>query len=139
MLWKKGETKFEQATAGKQPAVLAAIEDLGPQDTKWGERTQCKITYVLAELGSTGRQKRVSQTVTQSLHEKSKLTALLTSILGSVPDELDPNTLIGIQVILTLGTVVKDGQEKTRLYAVEPAPEGQNVQFTKSNAMRRSS
>jgi hypothetical protein len=128
MQLKKGESKFEQATAGKQAAVIAKFEDIGTQETKFGDRSQCRIVYVLAECDSSGRQKRISQTLTASLHEKSKLTAVLTQILGSVPDEFDSETLIGKQVVLNLGTVVKDGQERARLYGVEAAPEGQNVQ-----------
>jgi hypothetical protein len=128
MQLKKGESKFEQVTAGKQPAVIAKFEDIGTQETKFGDRAQCRIVYVLAECDSSGRQKRISQTLTASLHEKSKLTAVLTQILGSVPDEFDSETLIGRQVVLNLGTVVRDGRERVRLYGVEAAPEGQNVQ-----------
>lgn len=129
MQLRKGESKFEQATAGKQPAVVARFEDIGTQETKFGDRAQCRIVYVLAELDSNGRQKRMSQTLTASLHEKSKLSALLTQILGSVPDEFNSELLIGKQVVLNLGTVVKDGAERVRLYGVEPAPAGQNVQI----------
>jgi hypothetical protein len=131
MQLKKGESKFEQPGAGKQPAVIAKFEDIGTQETKFGDKAQCRIVYVLAELDSNGRQKRISQTLTASLHEKSKLTAVLTQILGSVPDEFDSEVLIGKQVVLTLGTVVKDGTPHARLYGVEAAPEGQNVQFSK--------
>ncbi|HLM81157.1 MAG TPA: hypothetical protein VK302_11045 [Terriglobales bacterium] len=131
MQLKKGESKYEQADAGKQPAVIAKFEDIGTQETKFGDRAQCRIVYVLAECDSSGRQKRISQTLTASLHEKSKLSAVLTKILGTVPDEFDSQVLIGKQVVLTFGTVVKDGQERTRLYDVEAAPEGQNVQFSK--------
>jgi hypothetical protein len=127
MQLKKGESKFEQATAGKQAAVVAKFEDIGVQDTKFGDRAQCRIVYVLAECDSSGRQKRISQTLTASLHEKSKLTALLIKILGSVPDEFDSDVLIGKQVVLSLGTVIKDGQERVRLYGVEAAAEDQNV------------
>jgi hypothetical protein len=128
VLLKKGESKFEQAAAGTQPAVIAKFEDIGVQETKFGERAQCRIVYVLAECDSNGRQKRISQTLTASLHEKSKLTAVLTKILGSVPDEFDSDLLIGKQVVLTLGTVIKDGQERVRLYNVDSAPDSQNVQ-----------
>lgn len=129
MQLKKGESKFEAATAGKHAAVIAKFEDLGVQETRFGDRSQCRLVYVLAEVDSSGRQKRISQTLTASLHEKSKLTAVLTQILGSVPDEFDSETLIGKQVSLNLGTVVKDGKERVRLYSVEAAPEGQNVRF----------
>lgn len=128
MQLKKGESKFEQVSAGKQAAVIAKFEDIGVQETKFGERSQCRIVYVLAECDSNGRQKRISQTLTASLHEKSKLSAVLTQILGNVPDEFDSDILIGRQVVLTLGTVVKDGRERVRLYGVEAAPTGQNVQ-----------
>lgn len=89
MQLRKGESKFEQASAGKQAAVIAKFEDLGTQETRFGDRSQCRIVYVLAEVDSSGRQKRISQTLTASLHEKSKLTALLTQIIGEVPDEFD--------------------------------------------------
>jgi hypothetical protein len=131
MQLKKGESKFEQAKAGKQPGVIAKFEDIGVQETKFGDRAQCRIVYVLAECDASGRQKRISQTLTASLNEKAKLSAVLTKILGSVPEEFDSEVLIGKQVILTFGTIVKDGQERTRLYDVEAAPEGQNVQFSK--------
>jgi hypothetical protein len=131
MQLRKGESKFEQATAGKQAGVIAKFEDIGVQETKFGDRAQCRIVYVLAECDSSGRQKRISQTLTASLHEKSKLTAVLTQILGSVPEEFDSEVLIGRQVVLTLGTVVKDGTERVRLYGVDAAPDGQNVQFSK--------
>jgi len=129
MQLKKGESRFEQVSAGKQAAVIAKFEDIGMQDTKFGERAQCRIVYVLAEVDSNGRQKRISQTLTASLHEKSKLSGLLTQILGTVPDEFDSEVLVGKQVVLTLGTVIKDGQERVRLYGVEAAAEGQSVQI----------
>ncbi len=128
MQLKKGESKFEAVSAGKQAAVVAKFEDMGMQDTKFGERAQCRIVYVLAEVDSNGRQKRVSQTLTASLHEKSKLSALLSKLLGNVPDDFDSDVLIGKQVVLTLGTVIKDGQERVSLYGVEAASEGQSVQ-----------
>ena len=129
MQLKKGESKFEQVSAGKQSAVIAKFEDIGMQETKFGDRAQCRIVYVLAEVDTNGRQKRISQTLTASLHEKSKLSALLSQILGNVPDEFDSDALIGKQVVLTLGTVIKDGQERVRLYGVEAASEGQSVQI----------
>ena len=129
MQLRKGESKFEQATAGKQPAVIAKFEDIGTHETKFGDRAQCRIVYVLAECDCSGWQKRISQTLTASLHEKSKLTAVLTQILGSVPDEFDSDVLIGKQVVLNLGTVLTDGQERVRLYGVEAAPENQLVQI----------
>ena len=129
MQLKKGESRFEQVSAGKQAAVIAKFEDIGMQETKFGDRAQCRIVYILAEVDSNGRQKRISQTLTASLHEKSKLSGLLTQILGNVPDEFDSDILVGKQVVLTLGTVIKDGHERVKLYGVEAAPEGQSVQF----------
>jgi hypothetical protein len=129
MQLKKGESKFEVASAGRHPAVIAKFEDIGVQETKFGDRAQCRIVYVLAECDSNGRQKRVSQVLTASLHEKSRLTALLTQILGTVPDEFDSEVLIGRQVVLNLGSVTQDGQERVRLYGVEAAADGQNVQI----------
>ncbi|MGB9072513.1 MAG: hypothetical protein WCC22_07550 [Terriglobales bacterium] len=126
---KKGESKFEQATAGEQPAVISRFEDIGTQETRYGDRSQCRITYTLAELDSNGRQKRIAQTLTASLHEKSKLSALLTALLGEVPDVFKSDSLIGRQVVLNLGTVIKDGTPRVRLYGITPAPTGQNVKF----------
>jgi hypothetical protein len=129
MQLKKGESKYEAVGAGDQPAVISRFEDLGTRETKYGDRGQCQIIYVLAEVDQAGRQKRISQTLTASLHEKSKLSAVLTAILGTVPEDFDSTILIGRQVVLTMGTVVKDGKERTRLYGVKPAPEGQAVQI----------
>ena len=129
MQLKKGESKFEQVSAGKQAAVVAKFEDIGMQETKFGDRAQCRIVYVLAECDSNGRQKRIAQTLTASLHEKSKLSAVLNQILGNVPDEFDSDTLIGKQVVLNLGTVMNGGRERVRLYGVEAAPLGQQVQI----------
>jgi hypothetical protein len=129
MQLKKGESKFEQVSAGKQAAVVAKFEDIGMQETKFGDRAQCRIVYVLAECDSNGRQKRISQTLTASLHEKSKLSAVLNQVLGNVPDEFDSDTLIGKQVVLNLGTVMNGGHERVRLYGVEAAPQGQQVQI----------
>ncbi len=135
---KKGASKFEQATAGKQPAVISKFEDIGEQETKFGLKSQCRIIYTLAEVGSGGQQKRISQTLTASLHEKSALSAVLTSIFGAVPDLFDADSIIGKQVLLNLGAVVKDGVERTRLYGVEAAPPGQNVQCPKVKASKKS-
>lgn len=129
MQLKKGESKFEQVAAGKQAAVIAQFQDIGMQETKFGDRAQCRIVYVLAEVDSNGRQKRISQTLTASLHEKSKLSAVVSQILGNVPDEFDSDTLIGKQVVLNLGPVMNGGRERVRLYGVEAAPHGQHVQI----------
>ena len=129
MQLKKGESKFEQAKAGDQPAVISKFEDLGNQETAYGDKAQCQITYVLAETDSKGRQKRVAQRLTASLHEKSKLSAVLIAILGSVPDTFESDVLVGRQVTLVMGTVTKDGKARTRLYDVKAAPEGQAVKI----------
>lgn len=133
---KKGASKYESPIAGKQPAVVSKFEDIGEQETKFGLKSQCRIIYTLQEVGSGGQQKRISQTLTASLHEKSALSAVVTSILGSVPDVFDADSIIGKQVLLNLGVIVKDGIERTRLYGVEAAPAGQNVQCPKIKAMR---
>jgi hypothetical protein len=96
-------------------------------------RESCQAGARLANLSQENHKivvacSRQCPTLTASLHEKSKLSAVLTQILGTVPDEFDSQVLIGKQVVLTLGTVTKDGKERVRLYGVEAAPEGQNVQ-----------
>jgi hypothetical protein len=129
MQLKKGETRFEQASAGDQPGVISRFEDLGTRETKFGDKSQCQIVYVLAETDQNGRQKRVAQTLNASLNEKSTLSAVLTGILGEVPEDFNSDILVGKQVLLTFGVVTRDGKERVRLYAVKAAPPGQNVQI----------
>jgi len=127
MLLRKGQQMFEDATAGVHPGVISQFEDAGIAETKFGPKAQVRIVYVLAETDSAGRQKRIRKHYTATLHEKSNLGKLLFALTGKFPDELDSSTLIGKQVLLTFGTVVKDGVTKVRLYGVENAPAGQAV------------
>lgn len=136
---KKGSSAYEQASVGDQPAVVSRFESIGTNETPYGDRAQCRVTYTLAECDSNGRQKKIAQTLTASLHEKSKLTALLTALFGEVPETFKSTSLIGVQVILNLGTVIKDGKERVRLYGVTKAPAGHHVRFDpplKAKAMK---
>jgi hypothetical protein len=105
---------FELATEMIQQAVLADVVDKGmvPNKFKPGtEQHKAYFVWVLEEVDSEGRNKRVFESFTVSLHEKASLRKRLKE-LGIKIDEstnVDLDTLIGTKRTLVLST--EDGKD----------------------------
>ena len=111
----KGNGKeFEVATEMIQQAVIADVVDKGmvPNKFKPGtEQHKCYFTWVLEEVDSEGRNKRVFESFTVSLHEKASLRKRLKEFgVQITPDtQLDLDSLIGTKRTLVLSA--EDGTD----------------------------
>lgn len=122
---------FEAVTDMYQAAVLADIVDKGmvPNKFKPGtEQHKCYFVWLTAEEDSEGRNKRVFQSFTVSLNEKSSLRKFLTGLgIKDFKDgrfELD--TLIGTKRMLVLAEEDgQDGKKYIRITANMPLKKGQ--------------
>lgn len=108
------KTEFEPVTEMIQPGVIADVVDKGLVPNKFKPGTmqhKCYFVWIVAEEDSEGRPKRVFESFTVSLNEKSRLRARLKE-LGykdfepGKPFELD--SLIGTQRMLVLAA--EDGE-----------------------------
>lgn len=99
---------FEQVTEMIQPGVLADIVDKGQVPNKFKPGTtqhKCYFVWIVAEEDSDGRNKRVFESFTVSLHEKAGLRKRLkemgyTDFQPGVPFDLEQ--LIGTKRTLVL-------------------------------------
>lgn len=88
-------SNFKPCSEGWHDAHLAEVEDIGEMPNHFEEgKTQPKVKLVF-EVDDDGEPVRVNGLYTLSLHEKSKLFAHMQSWLGSVPEEMDLEELIG--------------------------------------------
>lgn len=119
-----GQTNF---AATRYPATITGFDDLGAVNTPNGKKMLCRLVYTLDALDEQGRQKRISETLNQSLSDKATLYARILVILGGeVPALLIPSAVIGKRVVVLVRTVA-DQAGKTRevicgLEAPEPGP-----------------
>jgi hypothetical protein len=111
-----GGKDFELAEEMLQPGVIADVVDKGLVDNKFKPGTKvhkCYLVWVLQEEDSDGRNKRVFQSYTVSLNEKSTLRKFLAT-LGykefeqGKPFDLEA-ALIGVKRMLVLAR--EDGQD----------------------------
>ena len=110
-----GGKEFEVVTEMIQPGVIADIVDKGMVDNKFKPGTQqhkCYFVWIVAEEDTEGRNKRVFQSFTVSLNEKSSLRKFLktlgyTEFEAGKPFQLD--TLIGTKRMLVLSQ--EDGND----------------------------
>lgn len=102
-----GGKEFEAVTEMIQPGVLADIVDKGMVPNKFKPGTtqhKCYFVWIVAEEDTEGRNKRVFQSFTVSLNEKSSLRKFLSSlgIKEFDPAGFDLETLIGTKRMLVL-------------------------------------
>jgi hypothetical protein len=121
----KRVTTYEPPTAGAHTATLTKIADLGEQPTNYGPKPQVRLRYEVAEKDSSGRRKFVSQTLTNSLHEKSNFAKFFVEIGRPLPDgDVDTDALIGTKFTITLKLVTVDGKPRVRIASVGPLKTG---------------
>jgi len=127
-----GGKKFELPTELIQQAVLADVVDKGDVPNKFKPGTmqhKAYFTWILEEVDSEDRNKRVFQSFTVSLHEKASLRKILTQMGVKLEKDvaIDLDTLIGTKATLVLsledGT---DGEQYVRILAIQK-PKGTGV------------
>lgn len=128
-----GGKDFEAVAEMIQPAVLADIVDKGMVDNKFKPGTKqhkCYFVWILAEEDSENRNKRVFESFTVSLHEKSSLRKRLKNMgIEIAPgQEFDLDTLIGTVRTLVLSQEDGEGGKTfTRVTATMPLQKGQKA------------
>ena len=139
-----GGKEFEPVTEMIQPAVLADIVDKGDVPNKFKPGTtqhKCYFVWIVSEEDSEGRNKRVFQSFTVSLNEKSSLRKFLATLgykefAAGQPFELDQ--LIGTKRMLVLSA--EDGQDgKTfiKITATMALKKGQNAPEIPADFVRK--
>jgi hypothetical protein len=87
--------KHPQPSNGWHCAVLADIEDLGMQDSAFGEKHTLRLTFLVDEKDPNGELFRVTDLCSASPHVDSKLTRYARVLLGCDPgDELETEELL---------------------------------------------
>ncbi|MGD0792837.1 MAG: hypothetical protein ABR920_13815 [Terriglobales bacterium] len=116
------QSTYESPASGSHTAMLTKIADIGEQPTNYGPKPQVRLRYEVAEKDSHGRRKFVSQTLTNSLHEKSNFVKFFREIGKPLPDGDDLNTdsLLGVKFTLVLKHVQVDGKTRVRIVSVSP-------------------
>jgi hypothetical protein len=129
-------SKFEREPIQNmiQPGVLADVVDKGIVEVTYAGETKkqhkCYIVWLLEELDGEGRNKRVFQNFTLSLHEKATLRKFLGTLglkefVPGKPFDLD--TLIGTKRMLVLSeedSTTKPGEKYVRVTGTTALPKG---------------
>ena len=111
LIIKNEQKQYELPDEGQHSAVLADVTDLGEQDTKFGKKRQVRLTWLLDQLNSEGKQIRVMQRFNWSLHEMSRLYKLITALTGRRPgNQFDLEKLLGANALLFIQHNVRDGR-----------------------------
>jgi len=133
----QGETKnFEKATEMIQQAVLADVVDKGMVANKFKPGTtqhKCYFVWILEEVDAEGRNKRVFESFTVSLHEKATLRKRLKEMGVKIDadTQLDLDTLIGTKRTLVMSTEDgTDGDTYIKILATQK-PNGKGVEIPK--------
>ena len=88
--------KQPQPSNGSHLAVLADIEDMGIQNTGFGEKPTLRLTLLVDEKDPRGELFRVTDICTASAHPDAKLSEYARALLGGDPgDDLETEDLIG--------------------------------------------
>ncbi len=126
--------KFELAQEMIQQAVLADVVDKGMVPNKFKPGTtqhKAYFVWILEEQDSDGRNKRVFESFTVSLHEKARLRARLKEMGVKIEKDsaIDLDSLIGTKRTLVLSTEDgTDGEQYIRILATQK-PQGKGVEI----------
>jgi hypothetical protein len=131
----KTGTDFEKPATGIYHGILADIVDLGMVTTIFQNvpKTQrmSRFIWVLDQNGKDGKPLSVTARYGVNLHEKSNLYKTVKQILGQVPLNLNPESLIGsVRKLLVQQEEVGVGDQK-KVYAniigISPAEQGKTM------------
>lgn len=125
-----GGKEFTPVQEMIQPGVLADIVDKGMVENKFKPGTQqhkCYFVWLVEEEDEDGRNKRVFQSFTVSLNEKSSLRKFLKTLgITEFPEAFDLETLIGTKRILVLSSEDgANGKTYVNITATMPLKKGQ--------------
>ncbi len=121
---------FIIAPEGTQAAVLTVLAFLGKHEATWQGETKIRelvgLSWELAEPGPDGRALSVTETLTASLHEKSKLYSRVIALAGGKepPPGFDLAGLLARGAIVTTAHVNREGRVYCNVAAVGPLPRG---------------
>jgi hypothetical protein len=113
---KKCSKEFQLPTEGQHPCVLAAVQDLGFVESKYGESERIRFVWIVGDEAedSNGKPLIVMQSMNKSLHEKATLFQTIKAATGSEPDEdTDIEGLVGTQAQI----VIVHAAGRDRMYA----------------------
>ena len=108
---------FEKPDSGLFLGVLADVVYVKDKPTKFGLRNVVRLVWILDKKDKEGNHYRVMSECNQSLHENSRLFALLKDIrLGAAPPvPFDPDEMIG--TLRKLVVVREESEDKTKVFA----------------------
>ena len=121
---------FIIAPEGTQAAVLTVLAFLGKHEASWQGETKIRelvgLSWELAEPGPDGRALSVTETLTASLHEKSKLYSRVIALAGGKepPPGFDLAGLLGRGAIVTTAHTTKADRTYCDVVQVGPLPRG---------------
>lgn len=133
-MFKGNKKEFALAPEGPQQLVCVDVIDLGEQETAFGLKPKVRITFQTKALDpKSGKPYRVSEQLTNSLHEKAKLRKFLESWLGRklTKDEVEvgfdeEKLLIGRNAFASIvhSAPNASGQVYANLGSIMPLPPG---------------
>ena len=129
-----GASSWENPKPGLHQAVCVYIDDLGMQQTNYGEKHQLKLVFELDQQRSDGGPIRMGRKYTATLNEKGALRGDLKSWRGAdltveEKNEFNLEKLVGAQAQLNIEEFQKqDGTAGTAIGAILPPADGQNLE-----------
>lgn len=129
-----GASSWENPKPGLHQAVCVDIDDLGMQQTNYGEKHQLKLVFELDQQRSDGGPIRMGRKYTATLNEKGALRGDLKSWRGAdltveEKNEFNLEKLVGAQAQLNIEEFQKqDGTAGTAIGAILPPADGQNLE-----------
>ncbi len=129
-----GASSWENPKPGLHQAVCVDIDDLGMQQTNYGEKHQLKLVFELDQQRSDGGPIRMGRKYTATLNEKGALRGDLKSWRGAdltveEKNEFNLEKLVGAQAQLNVEEFQKqDGTAGTAIGAILPPADGQNLE-----------
>lgn len=121
---------FVVAPEGTTAAVLICLAFLGRHESTWNGETKVReivgLGWELGDPGPDGRALSVTETLTASLHEKSKFYSRVLALTGGrePPAGFDLAGLLGRGAIVTTAHVARADKTFCNVTAVGPLPRG---------------
>lgn len=125
-----GNSNFEPCPEGEHRVVCVEIEDLGMQDTQFGQKHKCLFKFQTEQKMEDGRPYMLFQRFNVSLHENSSMRPFLEKWRGKkfsqdeLKDGFDIEKLIGINA----NVYVTHDEHNDKIYAniqvIKPPKDG---------------
>jgi hypothetical protein len=115
------ETQYPLHPEGKFSAAIPRVDEDVERNTRFGITKGVRVYFQTGHTGEDGKPLLIFITANRTIGKRSSLRAYIKQITGGEPGRrFDPQDLVGMQVLITVAHVERDGRTYANVVHIAP-------------------